>query len=105
MLVQRSGDMGLGVPFNTTQYAVLTHLIAQSVGLRPGLLTHVISNAHVYENQVDPLKVQLSRKDQAYPAPKLVIDPSITDFYEFRPKHIRLVDYQFHDKIKMEVAV
>ena len=105
MLVQRSGDMGLGVPFNTTQYAVLTHLIAQSVGLKPGLLTHVISNAHVYENQVEPLKIQLSRKDLAYPAPKLWIDPEVTNFYAFRPKHIRLVDYQFHDKIKMEVAV
>ena len=105
MLVQRSGDMGLGVPFNTTQYAVLTHLIAQSVGYRPGLLTHVISNAHVYENQVEPLKLQLSRKDQAYPAPKLWIDPSITDFYSFEPKHIKLVDYQYHEKISMEVAV
>ena len=105
MLVQRSGDMGLGVPFNTTQYAVLTHLIAQSVGYRPGLLTHVISNAHVYETQVEPLKLQLSRKDQAYPAPKLWIDPSITDFYSFEPKHIKLVDYQYHEKISMEVAV
>ena len=105
MLVQRSGDMGLGVPFNTTQYAVLTHLIAQSVGYRPGLLTHVISNAHVYENQVEPLKLQLSRKNQAYPAPKLWIDPSITDFYSFEPKHIKLVDYQYHEKISMEVAV
>ncbi len=105
MLVQRSGDMGLGVPFNTTQYAVLTHLIAQSVGYRPGLLTHVISNAHVYENQVEPLKLQLSRKNLAYPAPKLWIDPSITDFYSFEPKHIKLVDYQYHEKISMEVAV
>ena len=105
MLVQRSGDMGLGVPFNTTQYAVLTHLIAQSVGYRPGLLTHVISNAHVYENQVEPLKLQLSRKNQAYPAPKLWIDPSITDFYSFEPKHIKLVDYQYHEEISMEVAV
>jgi thymidylate synthase len=54
---------------------------------------------------VEPLKIQLSRKDQAYPAPKLWIDPSVTDFYAFTPKHIRLIDYQFHDKIKMEVAV
>ena len=105
MLVQRSGDMGLGVPFNTTQYAVLTHLIAQATGLRPGLLTHVINNAHIYENQVEGLKLQLSRKDQAYPAPKLWINPEVKDFYQFTMKDIKLEDYQYHDKIEMEVAV
>jgi len=97
--------MGLGVPFNTTQYAVLTHLIAQSVGLKPGFLTHVINNAHVYENQVEPLKVQLSRREAAYPAPTLWINPEITDFYAFTPKDIKLKGYQYHDKIEMEVAV
>ncbi|MCF0136283.1 MAG: thymidylate synthase [Lachnospiraceae bacterium] len=105
MLVQRSGDMGLGVPFNTTQYAVLTHLIAQSAGLKPGLLTHVINNAHIYENQVEPLKVQLARRDKAYEAPKLVIDPDVSDFYAFTLDHIKLEGYKFHDKISMEVAV
>lgn len=105
MLVQRSGDMGLGVPFNTTQYAVLTHLVAQAAGFQPGLLTHVIANAHVYENQVEPLKTQLSRLDKAYPAPKLWINPEITDFYAFTPDDIRLEGYRFHGKIKMEVAV
>lgn len=94
MLVQRSGDMGLGVPFNTTQYAVLTHLIAQATGYRPGLLTHVISNAHVYENQVEALKVQLTRKDQAYPAPKLWINPEIKDFYQFTIDDIKLKGLQ-----------
>lgn len=51
MLVQRSGDMGLGVPFNTTQYAVLVHLLAQVTGHKPGLFTHVINNAHIYDNR------------------------------------------------------
>lgn len=105
MLVQRSGDMGLGVPFNTTQYAVLTHLIAQATGFRPGLLTHVINNAHVYENQVEPLKLQLTRKNDAYTAPKLWINPEVKDFYEFTMKDIKLEGYQYHDKIEMEVAV
>lgn len=82
MLIQRSGDMGLGVPFNMTQYAVLIHLIAQSVGLRPGLFTHVINNAHVYENHVQAMKTQLSRRNQAFPAPKLVLDPDVHDFYD-----------------------
>ncbi len=105
MLVQRSGDMGLGVPFNTTQYAVLVHLIAQSTGYRPGLLTHVINNAHVYENQVEPLKVQLSRKDEAYDAPTLWINPEVKDFYDFTIDDIKLKGYRSHGKIEMEVAV
>jgi thymidylate synthase len=61
MLVQRSGDVPLGVPFNTTQFAVLTHMLAQVCGLKVGLLTHVINNAHIYQNQVDGMKEQLNR--------------------------------------------
>lgn len=61
MLVQRSGDMGLGVPFNMAQYAALVCMIAQVSGLRPGLFTHVINNAHVYENHKEQLLLQLSR--------------------------------------------
>ena len=105
MLVQRSGDMGLGIPFNMTQYAVLVHLIARSVGLRPGLFTHVINNAHIYENHVEALKTQLARRREALPAPQLVIDEGITDFYEFRPENIRLEGYTHKGKLPMEVAV
>ncbi|NLM25147.1 MAG: thymidylate synthase [Firmicutes bacterium] len=105
MLVQRSGDIPLGVPFNTTQYAVLVHLIAQVVGLRVGLFTHVINNAHIYENQVDGMKLQLSRANQAYPAPKLWINPDIKDFYDFTIDDIKLIDYKHCGKIKMEVSV
>ena len=94
MLIQRSGDMGLGVPFNMTQYAVLIHLIAQSVGLRPGLFTHVINNAHVYENHVQAMKTQLARRNQAFPAPKLVLDPDVHDFYDFTIDDIALDNYQ-----------
>ena len=105
MLIQRSGDMGLGVPFNMTQYAVLIHLIAQSVGLRPGLFTHVINNAHVYENHVQAMKTQLARRDQAFPAPKLVLDPDVHDFYDFTIDDIALDNYQHLGKLPMEVAV
>lgn len=105
MLVQRSGDLGLGIPFNTTQYAVLTHLIAQVTNLKPGLLTHVINNAHVYENHIDAIKLQLSRADKALPAPKLLINPDIKDFYDFKPKDIQLDDYKHLGKISMDVAV
>ena len=105
MLVQRSGDIGLGVPFNMTQYAVLVHLIAQVTDLRPGLFTHVINNAHIYENHVEALKLQLSRREEALPAPKLIINPEIKDFYKFTLDDIKLDDYKHLGKIEMEVAV
>ncbi|WCK57118.1 thymidylate synthase (plasmid) [Aneurinibacillus sp. Ricciae_BoGa-3] len=105
MLIQRSGDLGLGIPFNTSQYAVLVHLLAQVTGLKPGLFTHVINNAHVYENHVEALKIQLSKKNEAYEAPKLWINPSVTNFYDFTPDDIKLIGYQHHDKLEMEVAV
>ena len=105
MLIQRSGDIPLGVPFNTSQYAVLTHLLAQVTGHKTGLFTHVINNAHIYENQVEGMKLQFSRKNDAYPAPKLWINPDITDFYDFTSNDIKLIDYKHHDAIKMEVSI
>lgn len=105
MLVQRSGDMGLGVPFNMTQYAVLVCMIARVSGLRPGILTHVINNAHIYQNHVEALKKQLSRKDQAFPAPKLVLNPDIKNFYDFQPEDITLDHYEHWGKLPMEVSV
>ena len=105
MVVQRSGDMGLGVPFNTTQYAVLVHMIAQVTGLKPGLFTHVINNAHIYENHVEAMKEQLSRREQAYPAPTFWLNPEVKDFYDFTVKDVKLIGYKHHEKISMEVAV
>jgi len=105
MVIQRSGDIPLGIPFNTTQYAVLIHMIAQVVGLQVGQLTHVINNAHIYENQVEGLKLQLTRKDDTYDAPKLWINPEIKDFYSFTSDDIKLEGYEHHKAIKMEVSV
>lgn len=105
MLVQRSGDSGLGIPFNLTQYAVLVHLIAQVTGLKPGIFTHVINNAHIYENHAKALTKQLERKGQAFEAPTLWINPEITDFYDFTIDDIQLIDYKYHEKLKMEVAI
>lgn len=105
MLVQRSADWGLGVPFNTSQYAVLVHLLALVSNLRPGLLTHVINNAHIYENQVEGIRLQLTRRAEAYEAPTLWVNPEIQNFYEFQIQDIKLMGYKSHDKISMEVAV
>lgn len=105
MLVQRSGDWGLGIPFNTTQYAVLTHMIAQVTGLKVGILTHVVNNAHVYENHLEPLKGQLLKKDESYDAPTFWINPEIKNFYDFTADDVKLVDYKHHGKINMDVAI
>ncbi len=105
MLIQRSGDMGLGVPFNTAQYAALVHMIAQVTGLQPGLFTHVINNAHIYDNHVDVLEEQLKRRDKALPAPSIWVNPDIHNFYDFTADDIRLEGYEHLGKLSMEVAV
>jgi len=105
MLIQRSGDVPLGIPFNMTQYAVLVHLIAQVTNLKPGLFTHVINNAHIYENQVEGMKLQLTRGNLDFDAPILRINKDINNFYDFRCEDINLENYQYHDAIKMEVSV
>ena len=105
MLVQRSGDMGLGVPFNMAQYAALVCMIAQVSGLRPGLFTHLINNANIYENHVEALKTQLARRNEAYPAPRLRLNPEIKDFYDFKPEDIVLENYQHLGKLPMKVSV
>lgn len=105
MVTVRSNDIPLGNPFNVAQYAVLVHLIAQVTNHEPGILTFCISNAHIYENQIEGMKLQLSRREQALPAPKLWINPDIKDFYDFTIKDIKLIDYKHLGKIEMEVSV
>lgn len=106
MLIQRSGDLPYGVPFNTTQYAVLTYLLAHVTNLQPGKLTHVINNAHIYENQIEGMKKQFENEDKAYDAPTLWLNPEIKDFYDFTINDIKLINYQNHGKINMgEVSV
>jgi dihydrofolate reductase/thymidylate synthase len=102
-MYQRSGDMGLGVPFNIASYSLLTRLIAQVCGLRAGEFVHVLGDAHVYRNHVGPLLEQLERTPR--PFPKLYIDPSVKDIDAFRFEHFRIEGYDPHPPIKMEMAV
>lgn len=102
-MYQRSGDMGLGIPFNIASYALLTRLIAQVTGLKAGEFVHTIGDAHVYSNHVEPLIQQLEREPK--PFPKLRIDPSITSIDAFKFEHFSVEGYEPHGPIKMEMAV
>ena len=88
-----------------SQYAALCHMIAHVTGLKPGLFTHVINNAHIYENQIEGMKLQLSRRKDALKAPKLWINPEIKNFEDFTPDDIKLESYEHLGKIEMEVSV
>lgn len=102
-LYQRSGDIGLGIPFNVASYALLTHMIAQVCGLEVGEFIHTFGDLHCYNNHVDQLKLQIQR--QPFPAPKLWLNPKIKDIDSFTFDDIKLENYQHHPAIKMEVAV
>ena len=103
LMYQRSCDMGLGVPFNIASYALLTRLLAQVAGLRPGELVHTLGDAHVYSNHVDALRTQLLR--QPRPFPTLRINPAVTDIDGFCFADFTLEDYDCHPKIEMKMAV
>jgi len=104
ILNQRSQDMLAANNWNVCQYAVLTHLMAQVSGLEAGEFVHVIADAHIYDRHV-PLVEEILKKEP-YPAPKLVINPDITDFYQFTVADIQLENYQSHKLDgKFEMAV
>merc|ERR1719198_2373377 len=101
-LYQRSCDMGLGVPFNIASYALLTLMIAQVTGLKPGDFVHMMGNTHVYENHVDALRGQCMRTPRPFPVVKL--RPDVTDIDAFRTDDIELLNYHPHPKVEMKMA-
>ena len=101
-LYQRSADIFLGVPFNIASYALLTMMVAQVTGLKPGEFVHTFGDAHLYLNHVEQAKLQLAR--QPYPFPVMQIAPK-TDLFSFEYEDFRLDGYQAHPHIKAEVAV
>ncbi|MEE6464325.1 hypothetical protein FKM82_006231 [Ascaphus truei] len=102
-LYQRSGDMGLGVPFNIASYALLTYMIAHVTGLKPGDFIHTMGDAHVYLNHIDPLKIQLQREPR--PFPKLKILRTVENINDFKADDFQIEGYDPHPTIKMEMAV
>ncbi|MEQ5818512.1 thymidylate synthase [Halomonas sp. SCS19] len=102
-LYQRSADIFLGVPFNIASYALLTRMIAQVAGLVPGDFVHTLGDAHLYLNHLEQAELQLSRTPTR--APRLELEPSVDNLFDFRFEHISIHDYEPHPHIKAEVAV
>lgn len=94
-LIQRSGDVLAAAAsggWDTMEYAILVHMIAQVVGLKPGKLTHIVHNLHIYDRHVEAVKEVLNNPE--YPAPTLWINPEVKDFYDFKEDDFRLDNYQ-----------
>jgi thymidylate synthase len=102
-LYQRSADTFLGVPFNIASYALLTLMLAQVCSLQPGEFIHTFGDAHIYQNHLEQIKLQLSRKPKALPSMK--INPNIQDIFSFKYEDFELLNYDPHPHIKGEVAV
>ncbi|WP_435641058.1 thymidylate synthase [Micavibrio aeruginosavorus] len=102
-LYQRSADIFLGVPFNIASYALLTMMIAQVCGLKPGEFIHTLGDAHLYSNHIEQAKLQLSR--DAFPLPEMHMNPHVTNIFDFKFEDFELVGYQAHPSIKAPIAV
>ncbi len=102
-LYQRSADIFLGVPFNIASYALLVMMIAQVCHLKPGEFIHTLGDAHLYLNHKEQAKEQLKR--QPYPLPKMILNPTIDNIFDFSFEDFRLTNYQCHSPIKAPIAI
>ncbi|HPL04984.1 MAG TPA: thymidylate synthase [Bacteroidales bacterium] len=102
-LYQRSADLFLGVPFNIASYALLTLMVAQVCGYKPGDFVHTFGDAHIYLNHMEQIELQLSREPRALPTMK--INPKVNDIFSFKYEDFELVNYDPHPHIKGVVSV
>ncbi|QPC92302.1 thymidylate synthase [Mesorhizobium sp. INR15] len=102
-LYQRSADIFLGVPFNIASYALLTLMVAQVTGLRPGDFVHTLGDAHLYSNHFEQAREQLQRTPRVLPT--MWINPEVKDLFAFRFEDFRLENYVADASIKAPIAV
>jgi thymidylate synthase len=102
-LYQRSADIFLGVPFNIASYGLLTMMVAQAAGLRPGEFVHTFGDAHLYLNHVAQAREQLARAPHRLPS--MTLNPTVTDLFAFQYEDFTLTGYDPHPHIKAAVAV
>jgi len=102
-LYQRSADLFLGVPFNIASYALLTLMIAQVTGLRPGEFVHTLGDAHLYLNHLHQADLQLAR--EPYPLPEMRLNPAVGSLFDFGYADFELRGYRHHPAIRAPIAV
>jgi thymidylate synthase len=102
-LYQRSADIFLGVPFNIASYALFTMMVAQVCGYEYGDFVHSFGDAHIYNNHMEQIELQLSREPR--PLPQMKINPDIKDIFEFKFEDFSLENYDPHPHIKGKVAI
>ena len=102
-LYQRSADVFLGVPFNIASYALFTMMIAQVCDLKPGVFVHTLGDAHIYNNLLDQVNLQLTREPRELPTMK--INPNVKSIYDFKYEDFELINYNPYKGIKGKVSV
>jgi thymidylate synthase len=101
LLYQRSGDIGLGIPFNIASYSFLTHILAKHCNLEAKEFIHFIGDAHIYEEHVDSLNEQIKRKPYEYP--KILIKNKHKSIDDYNLEDIEIKNYKYHNKINMDM--